>query len=224
MLQPSTGQPEQQQTIRLIAEVLAAGLAFEAAWAVVQSLLPGMGVGRQAARAGLALAMSRPVSLARSSSMNAPVIALPGAPVGPAELAERAEGATWRAAYMLAASKRIDARISAGMSVQDAAAAETPFFNAHRAAQARRLESARAVDAAASLYSPDTALLGWNASLDTRTTPDCAWANGKNFYATRRPVFGWPGSVHPNCRCVAGPAYPGARLLYAAPARLLGSH
>jgi uncharacterized protein with gpF-like domain len=59
-------------------------------------------------------------------------------------------------------------------------------------------------------------LLGWNTVIDSHTSPECLAANGHNFRADHMPKIGYPGAVHPHCRCYAGPPRPGANLLAAA--------
>jgi hypothetical protein len=44
-------------------------------------------------------------------------------------------------------------------------------------------------------------LVGWKATIDDRTTPDCRRADGRNFDPTKVPAIGFPGTVHPHCRC-----------------------
>ena len=60
---------------------------------------------------------------------------------------------------------------------------------------------------------PSCALVGWKAVMDSRTSAECAAANGKNFPADRPPVIGWPGAVHPHCRCVPTKPYAGAGMV-----------
>jgi hypothetical protein len=56
-------------------------------------------------------------------------------------------------------------------------------------------------------------LLGWNTVIDERTSAECRAADGKNYYATAMPDIGFPGSVHPACRCYPSGPHPGGRLL-----------
>jgi hypothetical protein len=37
--------------------------------------------------------------------------------------------------------------------------------------------------------------------MDERTTGECRSAHKGNFNALRQPSIGWPGTVHPHCRC-----------------------
>lgn len=85
---------------------------------------------------------------------------------------------------------------------------ERVYFDAHKKAQAKRKAVSDQIDAAAARYGP---VLGWRAQMDPRTTAECRQANGKNFRADRRPSIGYPGTVHPNCRCEITAPYPNAR-------------
>lgn len=108
--------------------------------------------------------------------------------------------ARFRAWYLVNAARRIDAALTSGKSLEDAAARERVYTRAHYAAQARRRMAARNVDAVAAASGP---VLEWKAVLDSRTTPDCALADGHWFRATDIPLIGVPGAVHPRCRCQA---------------------
>lgn len=87
---------------------------------------------------------------------------------------------------------------------------ERRYLEQHRAAQANRRRAARAVDAAAARYGE---VLGWVSVRDNRTTWDCLRLHGKNFHVADPPGGHLPGSVHPRCRCTAGPPHPGARII-----------
>jgi hypothetical protein len=50
-------------------------------------------------------------------------------------------------------------------------------------------------------------LLGWYSRNDDRTSAECLAAHGKNFDPNVIPPIGYPGSVHPHCRCRPGPAH-----------------
>lgn len=110
----------------------------------------------------------------------------------PALHAMQRTAATRRARYILAAARRL--------ATGEPIAAERRLFNAHLAAERRRQDAARAVDAAAARYGP---ILGWNSEKDERTTPACREAHGQNFLAAKPPAIGWPGTLHGgNCRCI----------------------
>jgi SPP1 gp7 family putative phage head morphogenesis protein len=139
---------------------------------------------------------------------------LGGVPTGPLYDIEVEHAATWEALYLMAAVDRMDA---AGVSPVSKAR-ETRYFEQHKVAVERRLRSAALADVTRQLVAdrdtPATeGLLGWRAVMDERTTNECRAANGQNFRADRMPTIGWPGAVHPHCRCSAAPAIPGAPLL-----------
>lgn len=87
---------------------------------------------------------------------------------------------------------------------------ELDFWKAHiRAGQRRKLMGKR-VDFVAKRHGE---LLGWYAKMDDRTSAECRAADGRNFLAFTPPVIGYPGGVHPHCRCVPGPPHPGAKMV-----------
>lgn len=185
---PDQIQQQQRQT-QALASVLAAGVTAGS----VAALVSLTGVSTPVAAAVLAL-----------SGVGLPVTA---AVAGPASRLTAAAEPSYRAAYLLAAARRVQALIDAGMSRQDAVAAERRFAVAHRSAQANRRRAAVAVDQQAARHG---VVLGWYARMDARTSAECAAANGKNFTATRPPLIGYPGAVHPHCRCRPGVAHTGA--------------
>lgn len=118
---------------------------------------------------------------------------------------------TYRAQYILAASRRVAAALKAGVDRQTAIDREKVYFKQHLDAIANRKMSASQVDDAARRYGPN---LGWHATLDNRTSPECRAANGKNFDVTHRPAIGYPGAVHPYCRCKAGKPFTTSKTVY----------
>jgi hypothetical protein len=123
-----------------------------------------------------------------------------------------------RAQYVVAAAKRVlgaarDARakgLPTIAAVRDALATERRYYQLHLAAMANRAAAAAETDKAAGKYGD---LLGWLAVKDHRTSPECARASGKNYYSSRMPDIGFPGAVHPSCRCKPVAAWPGGKLL-----------
>lgn len=120
--------------------------------------------------------------------------------MGPAELAAVRQAATYRAWFIQNSAARMQARMAQGESLADAARAEAAYLTAHQRAQARRRHAARQVDAAAAKYGR---VLQWSARMDTRTTAECRAADGHVFKADAGTLIGWPGAVHPFCRCRA---------------------
>lgn len=132
-----------------------------------------------------------------------------------------------RAQFALAAARRLTSDViearSRGQGIITALAAgmarERRYFGQHMEAIRQRAGAAQQVDMASWAYGD---LLGWKTVLDSRTSADCRAANGKNFYASSVPLIGYPGSVHPHCRCYAVAPHPGARMLPSAgPERVL---
>ena len=139
--------------------------------------------------------------------------------IGPASQQVASMNAARRAAYVVAASKRVkaagQAASAAGKPVRAAMAAqrdtEKRYYAAHQAAMWQRAAAAGRVDMEAAVHGR---LLGWYAVKgDKKTTPECLAADGCNFYVDNPPEIGLPGIVHVNCRCFPGPAHPGGQLL-----------
>jgi hypothetical protein len=138
--------------------------------------------------------------------------------IGSASEATSRMNAARRAQYVVAASKRVadaaqEAR-SKGESVTAAMDAqverERRFYFLHQRAMWSRATAAGRIDMEAAVHG---GLLGWYARRDSRTTPECLRADHCNFYVSDPPDIGLPGVVHVGCRCVAGPPWPGGKLL-----------
>lgn len=136
-----------------------------------------------------------------------------------ADSAMRAEAQAeiqFRAAYVLNAAKRVDtelirySRTDPRQRIARVAAIERRFLAQHLQAIERRRQVAAAADRAARSYG---ARLGWHAVLDERTSIECRAAHGSNFEVGSRPLIGYPGAVHPHCRCRPGPPFRNGRLL-----------
>lgn len=117
----------------------------------------------------------------------------------------------YRAHYVLAASRRVQQAIDRGVPREEALAAEQRYFNQHLRAVDARAQAAKVADAASKRYGPE---LGWYAILDSRTSPECREAHGKNFTVTRIPPIGYPGAVHPDCRCRPGKRHNTSQTVY----------
>lgn len=123
-----------------------------------------------------------------------------------------------RAQFVIAASKRVlgaarDARAKGEpvpAAIAGQLARERQFYAQHRAAMRNRADAAGETDKAAAKHGN---LLGWLAKNDDRTSPECAAASGKNYYASHMPEIGFPGAVHPNCKCMPVAPWPGGKLL-----------
>lgn len=181
-----------QQLALRVAGVLASNLAAQLAKQLIAEILGA------AALELLALA------IAFSLLERSPAPVLEG--VGEAQRQTIRINSLRRAAYLVAATKRIEAELAVarakGRSLEQAAQAakvtEERYFAQHYAASSQRMSAASKIDALRERYG-DT--LGWRAKLDSHTTPECAAANGKNFSALRPPAIGWPGFAHVRCRC-----------------------
>lgn len=144
-----------------------------------------------------------------AASLLPPQRPLLGRSAGPAGLWVRRTSPARRAAYALAAARRLAAR-------EPDVDAERRFLAQHLAAERGRSEAATQVDGEFARYGP---VLGWRAKQprDALTSPGCAQAHGQNFHAMRPPIVegtpSLPGTVHPACRCTAGPPWPSAGLL-----------
>lgn len=196
--QPKRPPPKKQglsdaQIVVLIAGALATGASVQAMAAV---LSPEIGIPKDVLRRALTIATSRPIRYSVT------VIASATASAESQSLESH-----YRALYVLNAARRLE-------SAKDPAAAleaEKRFFNQHIAAVGKRRESATTVDKAQHRYGD---LLGWHAKMDNRTSAECRAANGKNFNATKMPDIGYPGAVHPFCRCKPGKAFVTSQTVY----------
>lgn len=121
-----------------------------------------------------------------------------------------AQNAAYRAAYVIKSAGRIGVSVSNGRSLEDAILSEKRFAVQQQAAGNKRTLNANRVDSAAAVYGDE---LGWYAVLDSRTDPQCRKADGNNFRASSPPSFGYPGAVHPHCRCRPGKRFARGRLM-----------
>lgn len=130
---------------------------------------------------------------------------------GPLEEHERQLAAAYRAWYILNAVERLEKAEAEGPeALARAEAMEAHYFRLHLRAVQNRIETAAVVDDAVKHWGD---LLGWRAVMDSRTTAECRAANGKNFRASVPPAIGYPGAVHPSCRCVPTAPYRGAPVI-----------
>lgn len=177
------------ELITIIAGAIAIGAPPSAAAA---SLAPILGVSASVLLSVIKLAMRKPTTYG-----TAPLTA--GVPTA-SSASQRVEG-LFRAQYVLAASRRIAAAVADGVPLAEAERTEERYYNQHLEAMLNRRKAAAQVDGMARRHGD---LLGWYAKMDSRTSAECREANGKNFTVSVRPPIGYPGTVHPNCRCKAG--------------------
>lgn len=157
--------------------------------------------------AGLATAASIPVAVARAL-LTLTRTRLPIAALGPAARAMATAEPAYRAAYLVNAAVRVREAMGTGKTLDEAVTAERRFAALHLEAQANRARAAAQVDRMAARTR--SAVLGWQATKDARTTPECRAADGKNFSIFAPPLIGLPGMTHPQCRCKAVRAFVGA--------------
>jgi SPP1 gp7 family putative phage head morphogenesis protein len=191
----------------LIASIIAAlsvALTAAALATALAKIMKAAGIGYLALRAVCILMMSWPES--------------PLEGTGPAQRYMVRQNTLRRAQFMWSACKRVQAAVVDARShgepirqtVRDALATERRYMTLHIHASTRRVTAATTVDGASEAYGP---LLSWNAVMDSRTTAECRAADGKSFYAATPPAIGYPGTVHPHCRCTPGPPRAGAPIL-----------
>lgn len=184
--------PQNDPTVRHIAELLLAATTIAGLAAALSFLFPSISAAHLLSLAGLAR---------ESPAETAP------AGAGPAESAAGTHELLMRAAYVLAAAQRLDKADKAGTPVRTALSDESLLYQRHRSAQTGRMQAALKVDLAARDFG-DT--LGWYLNPLLNNEIECIKANGHNFKASEGTVIGWPGAVHPHCGCTAGPPIPGA--------------
>lgn len=205
--EPLPGQsPTEQQLILGLAALLAMGAAYEATSKQVVLLLAPLRLPKAAVTTAVRVAMSAPIGDATP----------PGAPIGGSGITTARLERTFRATFLYGSAKRIARQMREGKQPLEIIRVERAYFARHLEAQGKRRAAARAVDRAAASHGP---VLGWYAKMDHRTTAECRWANGKNFEVGKRPPVGYPGTVHPNCRCKPGPPHPGAISMTSPPKR-----
>jgi SPP1 gp7 family putative phage head morphogenesis protein len=210
LYQPPT-RPTQNQGLSPAEEAVLTALAvfFASTAAVSAALLPArlvgqltaVGVAPKAARAAGKMALSVPMT--GRSRHGAP--GLPDTWAGPGSaptpsMARRvaADEPQMRARYVYNAARRLTSHLVDGTFV-DGLRAEQGYLRAHWAAGRNRQAAARNLDEVAA--TAPAGLLRWVATMDERTTPDCAALNGTVFTIDNPP--GVPGAVHPRCRCTA---------------------
>lgn len=202
--QTTQAQPPNDATTQKVVAVLAAGYAVDKTAHLLAGVLSPLGITTTAVVAAL--------QLAGDGTAHKPNARLAGHGLasGVKLRGVRQQELAFRAAYIVNAARRIQADLRSGKSLRDALAAERVNFERHESARKGRLDAAAQVQRSANEFGP---LLGWYLNPLLNNEPECEAANGHNFYADEGTIIGYPGSVHPNCGCVAGPPHPGARLV-----------
>jgi hypothetical protein len=199
--QPSQGQQDTALALAAASALAGAATVAEAA-AILGPVLVGTPITLAALKAALAVVMSHPPD--REGFY------------GPATTHTARLNLMRRAQFLVAAARRMSAdqkaARSAGKSwdVFAGISRERRYYGQHMMAMWGRMNAAAQVDSAAMTHGM---LLGWHTVLDRRTSPECIAANRHNFWADDPPAIGYPGAVHPYCRCWPGAPFPGAPLV-----------
>lgn len=124
------------------------------------------------------------------------------APTNPMLGAQRRQNAFRRAAYVVNAARRMTTAVRTRDPATITAAwdRELNYLGSHLQANHKRNEAAIQL-AKRWQRAGRPALMGWWAKRDNRTSKECLAAHGRNFDPKSIPPIGYPGSVHPNCRC-----------------------
>jgi hypothetical protein len=201
--QQPTAQEQQILAITVAAE-LAVATSAAAAEAVLWGVFSVYGMKRQALRACLTFVMASPPAMTGVS--------------GPATAAVTRLNHARRAQFVIASVRRLTADLTTAsahgdsllVALQRGLARERRYYQQHLDAAWNRSMAAAQADLAYLSYGP---LLGWYATMDSKTSAECRAADGKNFTAEAMPLIGYPGMVHPHCRCRPGQAHAGASML-----------
>jgi hypothetical protein len=199
--QPSQGQPQAALALT-VASALAGATTVAEATVILGPAFAAMKIKRAALMAALEVVMGHPPD--RHGFY------------GPATARIARLNLMRRAQFLIASAKRLGADLARSVSegrawdVRAAVAAERRYYGQHMVAMWNRMNAAAQVDSTAMTYGR---LLGWYTWLDSRTSPECRAANRHNFNADEMPAIGYPGAVHPHCRCMPGAPFPGAPLV-----------
>ena len=212
----TTPVPPAAVPVSAVTSAAAAELAFQLATTLLQAVNAEQALAKT-------LKYSRPlhISPAAMHSSIQLVMSMPqevtGAS-GPASLTVIRENHLRRAQFAVSSARRLTSEIlsarsrggTARSAIADALPRERRYFSQHIEAAWNRARAAAQVDQAFYAYGP---LLGWYSVRDRTTSAECRAAHGGNFYVEYPPAIGWPGSVHPHCRCYPGVPVPGGRML-----------
>jgi len=197
--------PQDDATVRAIANILLAGAAFATTAKAIEVLLSPFHISAQAAQVALSLA-----NQGTKHRPNARLSHTPGVRTKGEVRTVRDNEVYYRAAYIGNAAKRIQKSLDDGKTIRTALSEESLLYRAHEKARKERLLTVAKVQRAANIYG---SLLGWYLDPTKNNEAECIAANGNNFYANQGTVIGLPGSVHMNCGCYAGPPHEGAPLV-----------
>lgn len=197
------GQQQQQAALALaVAEALAAAVTVAGAMTIIAPVLAQLEIRRKVAETVLEIVMGHPPDAAGF--------------YGPATTHVARINLIRRAMFTAASIFRLtgdDRLMQAGAEAgywERAVQRERGFYGQQLVAGWNRENASAAVDSASMEHGR---LLGWYSLRDRKTSPECRMAHGSNFYADQMPSIGYPGMVHPNCRCQPGAPFPGARVI-----------
>lgn len=204
---PPPPPPPDDGLVLAIAAVLITAVSADAVMSAITPQLAAFGIYSPAMRGAVSVVMSFPPEQIGVA--------------GPASFATSRQNLLRRAQFVVAASRRITADIRQARSsdamlsqvLSDSITRERRYYGQHLQAIWNRATAAAQADMAALSYGN---VLGWNTVRDSRTSAECRAADGANFSVQAMPLIGWPGAVHPHCRCYPGPPHPGARMLASA--------
>ncbi|WP_433145059.1 hypothetical protein ACQPZ8_01385 [Actinomadura nitritigenes] len=194
--------------VETIAAVLAAGLSAGAAATALRKAFAPLRLAGAAVRAAIdlgrrlpALAAHRALRSRLRAGSQRRSDAMRAGPAGSARLTAY----RYRARYLVNAARRFHAAVKARArgeseagAIRKAMCAERRYLSQHLAAQRNRVLAWREVERMAAIHGDR---LGWFAVRDGATTRDCSHAHGRDFLVSWPPSIGFPGAVHPRCRC-----------------------
>lgn len=203
--------PPEGASDELLLATLTAALVAGSALSVFERILSRFtGIGSAAAKVLQELGGE---TLLRSIANELAILGRDNTPAGKVLHGTVTRNAIRKAAYLVMAGRRLAPALTSRDQgrLEQARIVEQRYKEAHERAERLRSEAAfRIVEQIADRGTDRKGeiLLGWKATLDSRTSADCRWANGRNFNALVPPVIGYPGTVHESCRCRAGAPYP----------------
>lgn len=199
--------PQDDQTVRKVAEILLTAASVVAAASLIAALL---GLPRRTVLIALTMTRGRRSTSDRPNARHA---ANGNANRGAEADFARAVAAVdlyYRAAYVINASHRIEDNLKARTPLGEVVSKEARNYDMHEAARRQRLDAASHIGSAVAEHGN---LLGWYLDPELNNEIECIRASGNNFYASRPPIIGLPGMVHPNCGCSAGAPHFGGRMV-----------
>jgi hypothetical protein len=186
------------------AGVLVTAVTASAAASALQSVFRPAGVPAPALRTALHVVMSFP-----PDQLGA---------MGPATMQVMRMNQIRRAQFVVASARRVTRALADGRArnvkmsdtLSRVLTSERRYYGQQLQAGWSRMSAASRTDSAASLYGT---VLGWAARMDSHTSAECRAADGRNYRADTMPLIGYPGMVHPHCRCFPARPFRSAKML-----------